>query len=54
LFVEHEGDDERTVRQQIAHSLADLARLRDVEFGPPHRRVIGATCTGLPTFALLV
>lgn len=31
LFVEHEGDDERTVRGQIAHSLADLP--------PPGHRV---------------
>jgi arginine decarboxylase len=54
LFVEHEGHDERIVRGQIAHSLADLSRHRDVEFGLPRSLVIGATCTELPTCALVV
>jgi arginine decarboxylase len=54
LFVEHEGNDEHTVRDQIATSLADLARHRDTEFGPPSSRVIGATCTDAPTCALVV
>jgi arginine decarboxylase len=54
LFVEHEGTDEATVGEQISTSLDDLRRHRDVDFGPPRRCVIGATCTGEPTCALVI
>jgi hypothetical protein len=54
LFVEHEGTDERAVREQILTSLEDLRRHRDVEFGQPRSCVIGATCTGEATCALVI
>ena len=54
LFVEHEGGDEHTVREHIATSLDDLRHHRHVEFGPPQSCVIGTTCTGLPSCALVV
>ena len=54
LFVEHEGTDEATVGDQISTSLEDLRRHRDVDFGPPRSCVIGATCTGEPTCALVI
>jgi arginine decarboxylase len=54
LFVEHEGTDERAVRDQILTSLEDLRRHRDVDFGVPGSCVIGATCTGEATCALAI
>jgi arginine decarboxylase len=54
LFVEHDGDDEHTVRDQIATSLQDLRAHRDVQFGAPRWRVIGATCIETPTCALVL
>ena len=54
LFVEHGGTDERAVRDQISVSLDDLRGHHEVEFGPPRSCVIGATCTGPSTCALVV
>ena len=54
LFVEHDGDDEHTVREQIATSLDDIGHHRHVEFGPPQSCVIGTTFNGLPSCARVV
>jgi arginine decarboxylase len=55
LFVEHEGDSEQVVREQISTSLDDLRRHRDGdEFGAPEVHVVGAACTGQPTCALVI
>ncbi len=55
LFVEHEGTSEAFVRDQISTSLEDLRRHRDDgDLGPPQMHVIGATCTGQATCALVV
>lgn len=54
LVVEHGGPRERDVRDQIATSLEDLQQARGRMLGPIRMRVIGATCTGNPTCALVI
>jgi arginine decarboxylase len=54
LFVEHEGDREQDVREQITASLRDLQAIRGLDLGPIHTCVVGAMCTGTPTCALVV
>ena len=54
LFVEHEGHDEGTVRQDILDSLESLVAGRSGTFGPPHYVLRGATCTDQPVCALAV
>lgn len=54
LFVEHEGDDESTVRDEITCSLAELQAHRGIDLGPIRMRVVGAECTGSPTCALVL
>jgi arginine decarboxylase len=54
LFVEHHGDREQAVRDQITASLADLQAIRRLDLGPVHSCVIGAMCPGTPTCALVI
>ena len=54
LFVEHEGDDERQVRNDINASLQDLQNNRGVDFGPIRMQVIGAECQADPVCALVL
>ena len=42
LFVEHDGDDESTVRNQIEASLEDLQTSRGADLRPLHLRLTGA------------
>jgi arginine decarboxylase len=54
LFVEHEGEDERWVRQQIVDSLKDLARTRAEPFSPPQTMVTGVRCVDRPVAAVVI
>lgn len=54
LFVEHEGESEKTVRKDITQSLEALMATRNVDFGKIEMRVVGRTCTHLPVCALVV
>lgn len=54
LFAEHDGPTERAVRAQITASLEDAQAARGRTIGPIRMRVVGGTCTGLPTCALVV
>jgi arginine decarboxylase len=54
LFVEHEGNNEASVRRDIQHSLEALMATRNVDFGPIHMRVTGRTCTYHPVCALVI
>lgn len=54
LFVEHEGNSEKTVRSSIKQSLEALMATRNVDFGEIHMKVAGATCKNHPTCALVV
>ncbi len=54
LFVEHEGNSEKTVRRDIKQSLEALMATRNVDFGPIHMEVVGKTCTHLPVCAMVV
>jgi arginine decarboxylase len=54
LFVEHEGNREEDVRDQIGASLRDLQAVRGLHLGPTHTCVVGAMCTGTPTCALVI
>ena len=49
LFVEHHGDREQPVRDQITASLTDLQAIRGLDLGPIHKCVVGAMCVGTPT-----
>jgi pyruvoyl-dependent arginine decarboxylase (PvlArgDC) len=49
-FVEHEGHDERDVRNDITASLEDLQANRGVDFGPIRMRVIGTECREAPVW----
>ncbi len=54
LFVEHHGDREQPVRDQITASLTDLQAIRGLDLGPIHKCVVGAMCVGTPTCALVI
>ncbi len=54
LLVEHEGTSESEVREDIHHSLAALARNRNMAFSAPRLHVVGTKCTDLPACALVV
>ena len=53
LLAAHDGPTERAVRSQIRASLEDVQTARGAALGPIRIRVVGATCTGLPTCALV-
>jgi arginine decarboxylase len=54
LFVEHEGDDESTVRVQIETSLEDVQTSRGVDLGPLRMRLAGGVCVDRPVCALVL
>lgn len=54
LFVEHEGNSEKTVREDIRQSLEALMATRNVDFGPIHMKVAGKICKHEPVCALVV
>jgi arginine decarboxylase len=55
LFVEHEGNSERQLRDDLERSLSSLIEARpQVRFGPIHTSVQGARCEGSPVCALVV
>lgn len=54
LFVEHEGQSEKTVREDIKQSLDALMATRNVNFGDIHMKVVGRTCKHEPVCALVV
>lgn len=54
LFVEHEGNNEQTVRRDIKSSLEALMGVREIDFGEIHMEVAGRTCTHDPVCALVV
>lgn len=54
LFVEHEGNNEQTVRRDIKASLEALMGIRNVDFGDIQMEVVGRTCTHDPVCALVV
>lgn len=54
LFVEHEGESEKTVREDIRDSLHALMATRNVDFGDVHMEVVGRMCHKDPICALVV
>jgi arginine decarboxylase len=55
LFVEHEGNSEHQVRDDIERSLSALMEARPhVQFGPIQSVVQGARCEGSPVCAMVV
>lgn len=54
LFVEHEGDTEQSVRDDILASLDDLQKSRDCYLGPSNLVVTGGRCLDRPVCALVI
>jgi len=54
LFVEHEGNSEKSVRDDIRQSLEGLMATRNVDFGEIKMQVVGTTCKHLPVTAMVV
>lgn len=54
LFVEHEGNSEKSVRSDIRQSLEALMATRNVDFGDIHMHVVGRTCRHEPVCAMVV
>ncbi len=55
LFVEHEGYDEASVRNDIQASLEALqSTRREVNFGPITTKIQGVTCVDKPVCALVI
>lgn len=54
LFVEHEGNSEKSVRQDITQSLEALMATRNVDFGDIQMEVVGRTCTNHPVCAMVI
>ena len=54
LFVEHEGNSEKAVVEDITQSLNALMATRNVNFGHIHMKVVGKTCKHNPVCALVV
>lgn len=54
LFVEHEGNNEHTVRRDIEASLHALMDTRQIDYGEIRMKVVGVTCTHEPVCALVV
>lgn len=54
LFVEHEGNSEKSVRRDIQQSLEALMATRNVDFGTIHMKITGRTCSHLPVCAITV
>jgi arginine decarboxylase len=54
LFVEHEGNSEKSVRSDIRQSLEALMATRNVDFGNIRMEVTGITCKHHPVCAMVV
>jgi arginine decarboxylase len=54
LFVEHEGNSEKSVKDNINDSLRALMTTRNIDYSPIHMEVAGATCHDDPVCALVV
>lgn len=54
LFVEHEGNSEKTVREDITQSLNALMATRNVDFGEIKMEVAGRMCRHEPVCAMVV
>jgi len=54
LFVEHEGNSEKTVRSDITQSLEALMATRNTDFGEISMQVVGRTCSFHPVCALMI
>lgn len=54
LFVEHEGNSEKSVRSDIRQSLEALMATRNVDFGKISMEVAGITCKFHPVCAMVV
>ncbi len=54
LFVEHEGNNEATVRRDIKASLEAMMGTRNIDFGEIQMEVAGRTCTHDPVCALVI
>ncbi len=54
LFVEHHGDSEQSVVEQIELSLADMNTKRGGGYGPVYMALASAQSTGLPVCAVVV
>ncbi len=54
LFVEHEGESEKSVRRDIQQSLEALMATRNVDFGPIQMDVVGKICVHTPVCALVI
>jgi arginine decarboxylase len=54
LFVEHEGNSQHTVEEDIRQSLRALMATRNVDFGDIQMKVVGRTCKHEPVCALVV
>lgn len=54
LFVEHEGESEKSVRRDIQQSLTALMATRNIDFGEIQMKVVGKTCTHHPVCAMVV
>ena len=54
LFVEHEGESEKTVREDIRDSLHALMETRNVDFGEIQMKVVGRMCHKDPICAMVV
>ena len=54
LFVEHEGNSEKTVRKDIRQSLQALMATRNIDFGEIKMEVVGRTCKHEPVCAMVV
>jgi len=54
LFVEHEGNSQKTVEEDIRQSLQALMATRNVNFGEIQMKVVGRICKHEPVCALVV
>lgn len=53
LFVEHEGNSEASIRNDIKQSLEGLMKNRNIKFGPMHIQVVGIKSEIKPVSALV-
>ena len=54
LFVEHHSGSQESVEELIDLSLEDMARRRNLDFGPAQRVVAGVHCEDRPVCALAI
>jgi len=54
LFVEGHGQSEHSVAEYLDATLDAMVAMREYPFGPHQREIIGTTCRGHPTCALVV